>query len=192
MGSTQPFTRQSATSPTKAALVLPAPREAAISSHTASAQRRDAAAGRTREARSGADAVIAFESVPRADVINYGIAKPRGDAGPVFALSDVVEKPSVVEAPSTLAVAARYVFSPRIFALLEKTPPGKGGEIQLTDAIRLLIQQGGKVLGMRLSAKERRFDIGNFESYFKAFIEFALKDPRYGTELREYVRQLIV
>src|SRR5262249_6483241 len=143
-------------------------------------------------ARTGADAIIAFESVPRADVINYGIARPRGDAGPVFELSDVIEKPSVAEAPSTLAVAARYVFSPRIFALLEKTPPGKGGEIQLTDAVRLLIQQGGKVLGMRLSEKERRFDIGNFESYFRAFVEFALHDPRYGTELREYVRQLIV
>src|SRR5262249_41339039 len=62
-------------------------------------------------ARTGADAIIAFESVPRADVINYGIARPRGDAGPVFELSDVIEKPSVAEAPSTLAVAARYVFS---------------------------------------------------------------------------------
>jgi UTP-glucose-1-phosphate uridylyltransferase len=81
-------------------------------------------------------------------------------------------------------------FAPRIFDLLEKTPPGKGGEIQLTDAIRMLIQQGGKVLGIRLSEKERRFDIGNFESYFRAFVEFALHDPRYGTELREYVRQL--
>ena len=76
--------------------------------------------------------------------------------------------------------------APRIFDLLERTPPGKGGEIQLTDAIRLLMQQGGKVLGMRLTEGERRFDIGNFESYFRAFIEFALADPRYGAELREW------
>jgi UTP--glucose-1-phosphate uridylyltransferase len=104
----------------------------------------------------------------------------------------VIEKPCVAEAPGTLAVAARYVFSPRIFSLLDQTPPGKGGEIQLTDAVRMLIQHGGKVLGMRLSEKERRFDIGNFESYFKAFIEFALNDPRYGAELREHVRTLLV
>src|SRR5262249_2448169 len=93
--------------------------------------------------RGGVDAVIAFENVP-----HYGIAKPRGAAIPVFELADIVEKPSVAEAPSTLAVAARYVFAPRIFDLLEKTPPGKGGEIQLTDAIRVLIQQGGRVLGV--------------------------------------------
>src|SRR6266851_1553576 len=113
-------------------------------------------------------------------------------AAALFELADIVEKPSVADAPSNLAVAARYVFAPRIFDLLEKTPPGKGGEIQLTDAVRILIHQGGKVLGMRLSEKERRFDIGNFDSYFKAFVEFALNDPRYGAELREYVRQLIV
>ena len=142
--------------------------------------------------RGGADAVIAFEAVPREDVVHYGIAKPRNPALPVFELADIVEKPSVAEAPSTLAVAARYVFAPRIFDLLERTPPGKGGEIQLTDAIRMLIQQGAKVLGIRLSQNERRFDIGNFESYFRAFVEFALHDPRYGTQLREYVRQLIV
>src|SRR5947209_3305267 len=61
--------------------------------------------------RSEADAVIAFESVPREDVVHYGIAKPRGQAGPVFELEDIVEKPGVAEAPSTLADAARYVFS---------------------------------------------------------------------------------
>jgi UTP--glucose-1-phosphate uridylyltransferase len=141
--------------------------------------------------RTGADAVIALENVPREDVVHYGIARPRDSAGPVFELADIIEKPGVAEAPSTLAVAARYVFAPGIFDLLEKTRPGKGGEIQLTDAIRLLIQQGGKVLGMRLGDQERRFDIGNFESYFKAFLEFALQDPRYGAELRDHVRQLL-
>jgi UTP--glucose-1-phosphate uridylyltransferase len=143
-------------------------------------------------ARSKADAVIAFETVPRADVVNYGIAWPRSDASAVFELADIIEKPSVAEAPSNLAVAARYVFAPGIFDLLERTQPGKGGEIQLTDAIRLLLQQSGKVVGMRLGEGERRFDIGNFESYFRAFFEFALADPRYGDDLREFVRRLVV
>jgi UTP--glucose-1-phosphate uridylyltransferase len=141
--------------------------------------------------RNGADAVIAFETVPREDVVHYGIARPRADAGPVFALEDIVEKPAVAEAPSNLAVAARYVFKPVIFELLARTQPGKGGEIQLTDAIRLLLRGGGKVLGMRLAPGEKRSDIGNFDSYFRAFIEFALTDPRDGPELRHFVRELL-
>ena len=139
----------------------------------------------------GADAVIAFEEVPRDQVVNYGIAKPAGAAGSVFRLADIVEKPAVAEAPSNLAVAARYVFGPGIFDLLAKTEPGKGGEIQLTDAIRTLIATGGKVHGVRLPAGEQRFDIGNFESYFQAFFEFALADPKYGPGLREFVRGLL-
>ncbi len=138
-----------------------------------------------------ADAVIAFEEVPPGDVVNYGIAAPRGDAGEVFVLKDVIEKPSVEEAPSNLAVAARYVFSPAVFDCLDKTAPGKGDEIQLTDAIRMLIADGRKVMGVRLPAGEQRFDIGNFQSYFKAFAEFALADSQYGPGLRQCVQQLL-
>jgi UTP--glucose-1-phosphate uridylyltransferase len=141
--------------------------------------------------RSGADAVIAFEEVPRKDVVQYGIAKPRTPDRPTFELADVIEKPGVAEAPSNLAVAARYVFRPGIFALLAETPPGKGGEIQLTDAICSLIKKGGRVLGIQLPAEERRFDIGNFDSYFRAFCEFALADPRYGPRLRAYMSELL-
>jgi UTP--glucose-1-phosphate uridylyltransferase len=141
--------------------------------------------------QAGADAVIAFEEVPLGEVVHYGIARPGPEVGPCFVVVDLIEKPSVEEAPSRLAVAARYVFAPGIFEHLQQTPPGKGGEIQLTDAIRRLIRHGGKVLGMQLGPQERRFDIGNFESYFRAFIEFALADPRHGTELREFVRNLL-
>jgi UTP--glucose-1-phosphate uridylyltransferase len=142
-------------------------------------------------ARTEADAVIAFEVVARDEVVNYGIARPRRNAGTVFELDDIVEKPALAAAPSNLAVAARYVFRAQIFELLARTPPGKGGEIQLTDAIRLLIRGGGKVIGMPLAAGERRFDIGNFESYFRAFFEFALADPQYGPGLRRFARGLL-
>jgi UTP--glucose-1-phosphate uridylyltransferase len=138
-----------------------------------------------------ADAVIAFEEVPQHEVKQYGIAKPRGEAKDVFTLADIIEKPSVSEAPSNLAVAARYVFSPVIFELLDKTQPGKGGEIQLTDAIRTLIHQGGKVLGIKLGASEQRYDIGNFESYYAAFVDFALADPKYGPGLREHLKRIL-
>jgi UTP--glucose-1-phosphate uridylyltransferase len=137
----------------------------------------------------GAQAVVAFEKVPHEEVVHYGIAKPKTNS-PVFQVVDVIEKPSVDEAPSTLAIAARYVFAPTIFDALRRTPPGKGGEIQLTDAIRLLLQQGGTVYGVTLQG-ERRYDIGNFDSYFRAFVEFALADEKYGAGLREYVEKLI-
>ncbi|NMC19990.1 MAG: UTP--glucose-1-phosphate uridylyltransferase [Thermogutta sp.] len=144
--------------------------------------------------RQRADAVIAFEIVPREDVVHYGIAQPERPpdaASDVFRLSGIIEKPSPAEAPSDLAVAARYVFSPAVFEHLRATEPGKGGEIQLTDAVQRLIQSGGKVLGVRLPPSERRFDIGNFGSYFRAFLEFALADDEYGPELRQFVQGLL-
>lgn len=140
---------------------------------------------------SRADAVIALEEVPPEEVVHYGVAQPRGGAGEVFELADLIEKPAVDEAPSNLAVAARYVFSPAIFDCLKETQAGKGGEIQLTDAIRMLIRDGRKVLGVRLTDDERRFDIGNFESYFLAFVEFAMADPDHGPALRRHVEKLL-
>jgi UTP--glucose-1-phosphate uridylyltransferase len=106
-------------------------------------------------------------------------------------VNELVEKPDRDEAPSNLAIAARYVLSPDIFAALHRTQPGKGGEIQLTDAIRLLLQEGGPVYGVRLQPSERRYDIGNFGAYFRAFVEFALADERQGAELRGHLEELL-
>ncbi len=137
-----------------------------------------------------AAAVIAFEEVPPTEVFRYGIAAPQQD-GDIFQLADIVEKPPVGEAPSNLAVAARYVFSPVIFDALEQTGFGTGNEIQLTDAIRRLIQEGHKVYGVRLQTHEKRYDIGNFGSYFRAFVEFALTDKIYGADLRQHLEALL-
>ncbi len=141
-------------------------------------------------AETDAAAVIAFERVAPDQVQHYGIARPKMDAE-LFELDDVVEKPSRQDAPSDLAIAARYVFKPAIFEAIRRTPPGKSGEIQLTDAIRLLIQSGEKVYGLCLQPDERRYDIGNFESYFRAFVEFALADERHGRALRDYLGTLL-
>lgn len=137
-----------------------------------------------------AAAVIAFEEVPWSDVQNYGIAAP-AEEGDIFAVTDLVEKPEQADAPSNLAIAARYVLAPAIFDALRRTPPGKGGEIQLTDAIRLLLRAGGPVYGVRLQPHERRYDIGNFGAYFRAFVEFALADERQGAELRRHLEELL-
>ena len=140
----------------------------------------------------GAACVIAFEEVPRKDVSRYGIAAVEGGVpGDMFRVSDLVEKPRVEDAPSNLAIAARYILPPQIFAALDATPPGKGGEIQLTDAIRSLLKQGMAVYGVRLGKGVRRYDIGNYKSYFRTFVEFALKDEELGEDLRCYLKRLL-
>jgi UTP--glucose-1-phosphate uridylyltransferase len=138
----------------------------------------------------GAAAVVAFEEVPKSEIHHYGVASPKSN-DEIFELLDVVEKPSRDEAPSNLAVAARYVLAPSIFDALENTKPGKGGEIQLTDAIRTLIKEGAKVYGVRLRPDECRYDIGNFDAYFRAFVDFALADPRYGANLMSYLKEVV-
>jgi UTP--glucose-1-phosphate uridylyltransferase len=130
-----------------------------------------------------AAAVIAFEEVPPSEVSQYGIAQPKTN-DELFEIVDLVEKPAPAEAPSNLAIAARYVLSPVVFDALADTKRGKGGEIQLTDAIRAVIRNGGKAYGVRLRPGERRYDIGNFDAYFEAFVEFALADPKFGPALR--------
>lgn len=139
--------------------------------------------------KNNCDAVIAFEEVPEDEVHLYGVARPKDDSE-FFQLLDVIEKPSREEAPSNLAIAARYIFTPAIFDALDRTEPGKGGEIQLTDAIRLMIQEGKTVYGVRLHPEETRYDIGNFDAYFRAFVEFALGDEKHGAELRSYLQSL--
>ena len=134
----------------------------------------------------GASCAILFEEVPASEVHRYGIAKPSCDAD-VFEVDELIEKPSVESAPSRLAIAARYVLSPSIFAAIRKTRPGRGGEIQLTDAIRLLMENGEKVIGLRMDEGESRYDVGNFDSYFRGFVDFALADPVHGPKLREYI-----
>jgi UTP--glucose-1-phosphate uridylyltransferase len=141
-----------------------------------------------------AAAVIAFEEVAPHEVSQYGIAQPktdRGSCGDLFEIADLIEKPSPQEAPSNLAIAARYVLSPAIFDALARTRRGKGGEIQLTDAIRAVIRDGGKAYGVCLKPGERRYDIGNFEAYFEAFVAFALADPKFGPSLKRYLLALL-
>ena len=141
--------------------------------------------------RSRADIVVCFEEVPRKDVVRYGIAKPRGAVGARFELEDLIEKPSVEEAPSNLAVAARYVFSPAIFEALEETEPGKGGEIQLTDALAVL---SGRGQAWGLEFEGERFDTGNVVGLLRASTHFTLKRPELAAEmeavLREYAGKL--
>lgn len=138
-----------------------------------------------------ASVTIAFEEVPLERVSRYGVAKPNGPVGEEFQLDDIIEKPSREEAPSNLAVAARYILGPEIFSYIKQTRPGAGGELQLTDAIRSLLKNGHSVWGVKLRKDEVRYDIGGFAGYFKAFFDFSLADEDVGEEFRRHARKRV-
>lgn len=138
-----------------------------------------------------AAAVVAVERVPQEEAFRYGIVSIEGadpPPGEPALMTDIVEKPPRGTAPTTMAVAARYVFGPPIFAALARTLPDKRGEIQLTDAIKLLIKMGQPVYAWVLPPDQQRYDVGNFESYFRTFIDFSLADERYGYMVRKYIK----
>ena len=132
--------------------------------------------------------VIAVEEVAREQTDKYGIV----DAVPVEERSarirHMVEKPKPAEAPSNLAVVGRYVLPGRIFELLERTTPGAGGEIQLTDAIEALLKEQGKVLAWRFEGT--RFDCGNKAGLVRATMHMALQDPSLAPVVREIAATL--
>lgn len=136
-----------------------------------------------------AGATVAFMEVREDDVHKYGIASPKGRPGATFEVESLIEKPTPSEAPSRLAVSARYVFDPTVFDAIRRTPAGRKGELEITDAMNTLIKMGKKIMGVKLRKDEHRYDVGGFESYFKAFLDFALEDPEYGYMVRQYMRQ---
>jgi UTP--glucose-1-phosphate uridylyltransferase len=138
-----------------------------------------------------ASCVIAVEEVPREQTMHYGVIRPAAEEDGMLRVADLVEKPRPAEAPSNLAIAGRYVFSPVLFDLIRRVEPDKRGEIQLTDAIRMMCEEGRRVLAVKLPPSERRYDIGNFPSYFETFVEFALADPDHGAGLRESLERLL-
>ncbi len=132
-------------------------------------------------------AVIGLQPVTREEVSQYGIVQGREVKPGVFHITELVEKPAPDQAPSTLAVIGRYVLTPDIFPILERTEPGRNGEIQLTDALRVLARQGrlyGKILD------GQRHDAGDKLGFLKATVEFGLKNPELGPAFRRYLEQL--
>lgn len=130
--------------------------------------------------------LLGVEDVPRASTASYGIVVPAEADAEVAQITGIVEKPDPASAPSTLAVVGRYVLTPAVFDLLADARPGRGGEIQLTDAIaRLLLQE--RVLAMRLHG--RRYDCGSKLGYLEATVELGLKHPETGVEFRRYLER---
>ena len=132
--------------------------------------------------------VVALMEVPEHDVSKFGIAGGTQLDDRVMELNTLVEKPKAADAPSRLAIVGRYILTPRIFEILEKTKPGKGGEIQLTDAMAQLMREEG-FLGLRFEGE--RYDAGDKFGFVKANIAYALKNPDVAPELLEYMREIV-
>jgi UTP--glucose-1-phosphate uridylyltransferase len=130
--------------------------------------------------------IIAVEKVPEEKISSYGIIKGKEVEGDTYLVEDLVEKPSPKEAPSTFGIIGRYVLTPAIFDAIERTPPGKGNEIQLTDALRIVRE---KIYAYVY--KGRRYDIGNKLDWLKSNIELSLADERFNNELENFLETLI-
>jgi len=130
--------------------------------------------------------VVGLKHVPRVELSSYGVIDPVGDVGAdgVVRVRTMVEKPPVAEAPSDMIIIGRYVLTPDVFEKIERVQPGAGGEIQLTDALRMQAAEGpfhGVVTDVR------RYDTGNPFGWLTAVVELALDDPRIGTQFREWL-----
>jgi UTP--glucose-1-phosphate uridylyltransferase len=132
--------------------------------------------------------VIAVMEVPREDISSYGCISPDDVEENLVRVGAIVEKPRPEDAPSNLAVIGRYVFTPEIFEALDRITPGAGGELQLTDAIGILLESQ-TVFG--LTFESGRYDIGKKIDFLRATVELALDRPDLGTEFKAFLADLV-
>lgn len=133
------------------------------------------------------ESAVLLEQIDPAKVDRYGIMGGKEIEDGLYLVEQFVEKPPLDEAPSNLAIAGRYIFKPEIFEFLENTPPGKNGEIQLTDAMQSMLSKRA-AYGLRLDGM--RHDIGNKLDFLKTNIHFALKREDMGPGLRKYLKEI--
>jgi UTP--glucose-1-phosphate uridylyltransferase len=131
--------------------------------------------------------VLGVQKVPKEQYSSYGMIKRIALEKNVSKVLDMVEKPRTSEAPSDLAIVGRYVLTPDIFRILERTRPGSKGEIQLTDAMRVLNQQRAFYA---CQFAGRRYDVGSKLEFVEATVEYALRDPAVAPRLKKYLRGL--
>lgn len=134
--------------------------------------------------------VLGVQRVDKADVSKYGVVEPDGSSeGRTVTVKSLVEKPPVETAPSDIAVLGRYIIEPEIFSILEKTEPGAGGEIQLTDALKVLA--GQKPMFAHVF-EGKRYDVGDKMGFLQATVEFALSRSDLGADFAAYLQKLVL
>ena len=133
--------------------------------------------------------IIGTRRVPYEQTSHYGIVEFDGklDAKYSSPIKSLIEKPPIGQTESNMAISARYILPPSIFDAIDSTQPGKGGEVQLTDAIMQLIRSDTSGRLVSLKSNETRYDIGSMADYYKAFVDFALADERHGASIRAHV-----
>lgn len=130
--------------------------------------------------------VLGCQEVAKEAVSSYGIVKGTMPAGKNYMkVQDMIEKPSIEEAPSRMAVLGRYIITPDVFPILEETKPGKGGEIQLTDALRVMAHNENVYA---CNFKGRRYDVGSKEGFLEATVEYALRRKDLGPKFADYLK----
>jgi len=132
--------------------------------------------------------ILGVETIDASETDKYGIVAPKDPSSSISEINDIIEKPSPALAPSNLAVVGRYILSAKIFGYLEKTGKGKGGEIQLTDAISLMLNDE-KVMAYQFEG--RRYDCGSKQGYLEATVEYALKHDEVKDSFRKYLSTLV-
>ena len=134
--------------------------------------------------------ILGVQEVPHKNVSKYGIIKPLKQIDEkTVAVEDFIEKPSIAEAPSNLAALGRYVLEPEIFSYLKRTKPGKGGEIQLTDAILAMKNDGEKLYAYNFDGL--RYDTGDKFGMFVANVEFGLRHEELKDKVKDYLKDLV-
>ena len=128
--------------------------------------------------------ILGVQEVPLTEVYKYGIVNGTSIEDRVYKVNDLVEKPKVSEATSNIAILGRYIITPRIFDILEKTKPGKGGEIQLTDALKTLILEESMYAYNFIG---RRYDVGDKQGFLEATVEYALKREDLKKTFMQYL-----
>jgi UTP--glucose-1-phosphate uridylyltransferase len=132
--------------------------------------------------------VVAVQEVEMHEISSYGCVEPDSLHEELVEVRRIIEKPKPEDAPSNLAVIGRYVFTPEIFDALDRIVPGRGGELQLTDAIGLLLEEQ-TVYGQRF--RHGRYDVGQKVDFLRANIELALDRPDIGPQVEEWLRELV-
>ena len=132
--------------------------------------------------------ILGVQEVPIEDVSKYGIVKGISIEDKVYKVKDLIEKPSIDEAPSNIAILGRYIITPQIFEVIERTMPGKGGEIQLTDALRTLMASEAMYA---YNFEGRRYDVGDRLGFLQATVEFALKREDLKSSFFQYLKNIV-
>lgn len=131
--------------------------------------------------------ILGVQEVPKNDVDKYGIVKGMHIEDNVYKVKDMIEKPKIEEAPSNIAILGRYIITPQIFDILGKTAPGKGGEIQLTDALKTLIKSEAMYA---YKFEGRRYDVGDKLGFLEATVEYALRRDDLKDRFKAYLKTL--